>query len=110
MPEDEKTHSSIKLFHMVKEIEQKYENLFKSIHGIAPDRVDTLEQKIDTQNKDIENKLVKIGVKSLSSKVVGFYLNDNYIDKLEMIVKREYTDKSKLLRKWIDEKFEEEQK
>ena len=42
------------------------------------------------------------------SKVVGFYLDDEYNKKLEQIAKAEYSDKSKLLRKWIDQNFKEE--
>jgi len=42
------------------------------------------------------------------SKVVGFYLNEEYIKKLAVIIKKEYTDQSKLLRKWIDEHYKED--
>jgi len=42
------------------------------------------------------------------SKVVGFYLDNEYNRKLELIAKAEYSDKSKLLRKWIDENYKEE--
>jgi len=32
-------------------------------------------------------------------------LNDEYLKRLDIIAKREYSDRSKLLRKWIDENF-----
>lgn len=42
------------------------------------------------------------------SKVVNFSLDDNYVSKMNEIAKREYTDRSKLLRKWIDKFYQEE--
>lgn len=44
----------------------------------------------------------------MSSKVIGVLLSDKYIEKFKIIVKREYSDQSKLVRKWIDENFKEE--
>jgi len=42
------------------------------------------------------------------SKVVGFYIDEEYKRKLELIAKAEYSDNSKLLRKWIDMNYKEE--
>lgn len=42
------------------------------------------------------------------SKVISISLDEEYNQKLELIAKYQYTDKSKLVRKWIDENFKEE--
>lgn len=42
------------------------------------------------------------------SKVVNFSLDDEYVSKMDIIAKKEYTDRSKLLRKWIDQNYKEE--
>ncbi len=42
------------------------------------------------------------------SKVVHIALNESDYMKFEQIAKAEYSDKSKLLRKWIDQNFKEE--
>ncbi len=44
----------------------------------------------------------------MSSKVVGVLLSEEHLEKFEIIVEKEYSDKSKLVRKWIDENFKEE--
>lgn len=41
------------------------------------------------------------------SKVVNFSLNETYLEKMNKIAKKEYTDRSKLLRKWIDQNYKE---
>ena len=42
------------------------------------------------------------------SKVVHVALDEEDYQKYELIAKAEYSDKSKLLRKWINENFKEE--
>lgn len=42
------------------------------------------------------------------SKIVTISLDEDYNRKLELIAKAEYSDKSKLVRKWIDQNFKEE--
>jgi predicted transcriptional regulator len=49
-------------------------------------------------------------IKIMSSKVVGVLLSDEHREKLEIIAEKEYSDKSKLIRKWIDENFKDEYK
>lgn len=35
-------------------------------------------------------------------------LNDEYKERLDLIAKNEFTDRSKIIRKWINENFREE--
>ena len=42
------------------------------------------------------------------SKVVNFSLNEAYLEKFNRIAKAEFTDRSKLLRKWIDQNYKKE--
>ena len=42
------------------------------------------------------------------SKLVTISLDEDYNRRFSLIAKNEYSDKSKLVRKWIDEKFKEE--
>ena len=44
----------------------------------------------------------------MSCKKVTISLENKYIRKIEIIAKMEYTDRSKLIRKWIDANFKEE--
>lgn len=46
--------------------------------------------------------MIKIG------KLVNILLSEKHYQKFELIAKNEYSDKSKLLRKWIDQNFKEE--
>lgn len=39
---------------------------------------------------------------------ISISLDEKYNQKFELIAKKEYTDKSKLLRKWIDQNYKEE--
>ena len=41
------------------------------------------------------------------SKIVNFVLKEEYIERMDKIAKKQYTDRTKLLRKWIDEKHKE---
>ena len=43
-------------------------------------------------------------------KTITVSLGDDYNRKLELIAENEFSDKSKLIRKWIDENFKEEYK
>ena len=40
-------------------------------------------------------------------KNITISLGKEYIEKLEIIANKEYSDKTKLIRKWIDENFKE---
>jgi len=40
-----------------------------------------------------------------TGKIVNFLLTDEYIEKMNEIAKEEYTDRTKLLRKWIDRNY-----
>ena len=42
------------------------------------------------------------------SKIVNFWLEEEYLTKMNQIAKSEYTDRTKLLRKWIDQNYKEE--
>lgn len=42
------------------------------------------------------------------SKVISISLDESYDSRFGKIAKAEYTDKSKLLRKWIDQNYKEE--
>ncbi|HEC37595.1 hypothetical protein LCGC14_0471510 [marine sediment metagenome] len=42
------------------------------------------------------------------SKVVNFSLDDTYVGKMDKIAKKRETDRSKLLRKWINFHYNEE--
>ena len=42
------------------------------------------------------------------SKVISISLDEEYNKRFEKIAKAEYSDKSKLLRKWIDQNYKEE--
>ena len=42
------------------------------------------------------------------SKVISISLDEEYNRRFESIAKKEYTDKSKLIRKWIDMNYKEE--
>ena len=42
------------------------------------------------------------------SKVLNFVLEEEYIERMDKIAKKQYTDRTKLLRKWIDVNFKEE--
>ena len=44
----------------------------------------------------------------MESKKYTISLEDEYNEKWELIAKKNYSDKSKMLRKWIDENFKEE--
>ena len=44
------------------------------------------------------------------SKTLTVSINDVYLKKLDLIAEHEWSDRSKLLRKWIDENFKEEYK
>ncbi len=44
----------------------------------------------------------------MESKKYTISLDAEYNEKWELIAKRNYSDKSKMLRKWIDENFREE--
>ena len=42
------------------------------------------------------------------SKTLTVSINDEYLKKFDTIVKNEFSDRSKLLRKWIDENYKPE--
>lgn len=42
------------------------------------------------------------------SKIIAISLNDEYNKKFALIAKAEYSDKSKLVRKWIDQNYKED--
>jgi len=44
----------------------------------------------------------------MESKKFTISLESEYNEKWELIAKKNYSDKSKMLRKWIDENFKEE--
>lgn len=44
------------------------------------------------------------------SKTLTISINNNYVKKLDLIAENEYSDRSKLIRKWIDENFKDEYK
>jgi len=44
----------------------------------------------------------------MSCKKVTISLENSYIRKIEIIARNEYSDRSKLIRKWIDENFKKE--
>lgn len=46
----------------------------------------------------------------MSTLQISITLNETYKKKFDLIVEHEYSDRSKLLRKWIDENFKEEYK
>jgi len=39
-------------------------------------------------------------------KVLNFVLEVEYIERMHKIAKKQYTDRTKLLRKWIDQNYE----
>jgi len=39
-------------------------------------------------------------------KVLNFVLEVEYIERMDKIAKKQYTDRTKLLRKWIDQNYE----
>lgn len=41
------------------------------------------------------------------SKIISISLDEEYIKKFELIAKKTYSDRSKLVRKWIDQNFME---
>ena len=41
-------------------------------------------------------------------KVINFVIEQEYVERMDKIAKKQYTDRTKLLRKWIDENFKEE--
>lgn len=44
------------------------------------------------------------------SKTLTISINEGYVKKLDLIAENEFSDRSKLIRKWIDENFKEEYK
>ena len=42
------------------------------------------------------------------SKILNFVLEVEYIERMDKIAKKQYTDRTKLLRKWIDTNYKEE--
>ena len=39
------------------------------------------------------------------SKIITISIDDEYLEKLDIIVKIHFTDRSKLIRKWIDDEY-----
>lgn len=44
------------------------------------------------------------------SKSINFSLEEEYVIKMDKIAKEQYSDRTKLLRKWIDEHYKEDDK
>lgn len=44
------------------------------------------------------------------SKTLTISINEEYLKKFNIIVEKEFSDRSKLIRKWIDENFKPEYK
>ena len=44
------------------------------------------------------------------SKNITISMKEGYVKKLDLIAKNEWSDRSKLIRKWIEENFKEEYK
>ena len=42
--------------------------------------------------------------------LISISINEKYLKKYDLLVKKEYSDRSKLLRKWIDENFKKEER
>lgn len=55
-------------------------------------------------------KLFKIQRYKKMSKIITISLDEEYNERFEIIAKHFYSDKSKMLRKWIDENYKEEYK
>lgn len=53
---------------------------------------------------------INLNKKIMSSSQITITINEVYLKKLDLIVDAEYTDRSKLFRKWIDQNFKEEYK
>lgn len=47
-------------------------------------------------------------IKMVNYKRISISLDNEYIRKYDKIAKKQYSDRSKLLRKWIDQNFKEE--
>lgn len=45
---------------------------------------------------------------SKTSKTLTISINEEYVKKLDIIAENEYSDRSKLIRKWIDENLKKE--
>ncbi len=46
----------------------------------------------------------------MSSNQITITINEPYLKKFDLIADAEYTDRSKLVRKWIDQNFKDEYK